>query len=61
MGQQFLCCPACGYPYVHRMQHREMADSLCIGFHCDSCGDGAKFALAITNLQRGVVIEWKEL
>ena len=62
--QQVLCCPRCGYQYLHRgSQHEtscDKADSLHIQFSCERCGDAAAFELVITDYKGNVFVEWKE-
>jgi hypothetical protein len=63
-NEQVLCCPRCGYQYMHRGLHHETscgkADSLHIRFSCEGCGDAAAFELVITDYKGNVFVEWRE-
>jgi hypothetical protein len=61
---QVLCCPRCGYQYIHCGLHRETSDdknyNLHIEFWCESCGDAAAFELVINGYKGNVFVEWRE-
>jgi transposase-like protein len=63
--QQVLCCPRCGYQYLHRAgSHGDSFEGLLrerhIEFYCESCGKDASFELVITEYKGNVFVEWKE-
>jgi hypothetical protein len=64
IGEQILCCPRCNDPHLHYGPPHKTSgnrdDALRIPFWCESCGEAAKFELAITWHKGSIFIEWRE-
>jgi hypothetical protein len=58
--QQALCCPRCGYQFMHRGPHHKTSSNKDVQFSCEECGDAAAFELVITDCKGNVFIEWRE-
>jgi hypothetical protein len=60
-GEQVLCCPRCGYQYMHSGKIYTSCDSkgssTHIAFECERYGPAAEFELVITDYKGNVFVE----